>query len=108
MIWGFFPSVVRPNVFAVSVRVNAEKYIALLDLCLLPYIKSYHGKETLLQQDNTPVQTAHLTKQFLFDSDVDGMDWLAWSTDLNPIKNVWAMLVRAVLLPSQLYFDTLM
>ena len=44
------------------------------------------------QQDNTPTHTAKLTREFFVVNNVPVIDWLANSSDLNPIENLWAIL----------------
>ena len=42
--------------------------------------------------DNAPIHTAHIIREWLQENGVDVMDWPPYSSNLNPIENLWALL----------------
>ena len=45
-------------------------------------------------QDGAPCHTARSMKEWFADNDVEVLDWIGQSCDLNPIENLWRELNR--------------
>ena len=43
------------------------------------------------QQDNAPVHKSEVVRNFLAQKQWEVLDWPAYSPDLNPIENIWAI-----------------
>ncbi|KAA8493874.1 Transposable element Tc3 transposase [Porphyridium purpureum] len=54
------------------------------------------GPNMVFQQDNAPVHTSRLVKNFMNDENVELLDWPAYSPDFNIIENLWGILARKV------------
>ena len=88
MFWGAIQSdggkllVKSPN------KLNAVGYFKIL--------KNYDEKMTFLdiifQQDNAPMHKLQIIGNFFQENEWNVLEWPAYSPDLNPIKNLWAIL----------------
>jgi transposase len=96
MVWTGFGTVGKCNIAILTRKVNALKYQEALEHHFLPFRNNLNGKEVVFQQDNAPIHTANSTKQWLTDHHIVQLPWPAYSPDLNPMENVWGILVRHV------------
>jgi hypothetical protein len=67
---------------------SARSYIEVLE-DQLPTIWS---PGLVFMQDNAPIHTAGVVKEWLENSDIPIMEWPPYSSDLNPIEIMWAWL----------------
>ena len=49
-------------------RINAKKYIDLIEDCLIPFIEENHEENIILQQDNTVIYNTKKTQEYRFRS----------------------------------------
>ena len=77
-------------------RQNSESYKQLLDEKALPRIRIEMGNDFVLQQDNCRIHVSKLMKEWMAKVYMTTLEWLARSTDLNLIENVWEMLAKLV------------
>ncbi|GFX77425.1 transposable element Tcb2 transposase [Trichonephila clavipes] len=74
--------------------VNGTRYCNEI---LLPYVRLFRGAmglKFLFMDDNAPCHRTLAAEQLLESEDIERMDWLARSPDLNPIEHVWDFLRR--------------
>ncbi len=54
----------------------------------------FKDADFIFQQDLAPAHTAKSTKSCLNDHGVGVLDWLANSTNLNPVENLWGIVKK--------------
>ncbi len=75
--------------------VNAAIYQDILEHVMLPSAdKLYGDADFIFQQDMAPAHTAKGTKSWFNDRGVTVLDWPANLPDLNPIENIWGIIVK--------------
>ena len=53
-------------------------------------------EEWIFQQDNAAIHNASITKKYLLEQKIRLLDHSACSSDLNPIENLWELIVAKV------------
>lgn len=78
-------------------HLNSTKYIEILENVMLPSVRElYPDDNFIFQQDNCSIHTARNTKQWLRDNNVEELPWPSKSPDINPIENVWGIMVKHI------------
>lgn len=95
-VWAWFTGDGTGAIYRIRGRLNADKYIDVLENSLCPTAWARFGLEPIpFVQDRSPIHTSHLVNEW-FESHPEFrlLPWPAKAADLNPIENLWSDMVR--------------
>lgn len=96
MVWGGFGFNGVTDLAFVTGRQTSAKYQETLAKHLLPCARDIGGPDWIFQQDNAPILTSQCTKAWFGRENINILEWPSCSPDLNPIENVWGVMMRRV------------
>lgn len=96
MVWLGFCATGKLNLAFTSCKMNSADYMEVLNSCLLPFKAKYRRKKFVFQQDNASIHTSSATKAWFDSRKIELLWWPARSPDLNPVENIWGILVRRI------------
>ncbi|CAB4416961.1 unnamed protein product [Rhizophagus irregularis] len=101
IVWGCFAGGIKGSLVFCdenkerNEKINSNTYVRILNKHLHPF---YHTvcelirRAATFQQDNAPIHTVKITKDWLKKNKITIIDWPANFSDLNLIKNIWKQL----------------
>lgn len=96
MVWIGFCAKGKLNLAFTSCKMSSPDYIEVLENSLIPFKAKYRRQKFVFQQDNASIHTSSVTKSWFESRKIELMWWPARSPDLNPVENIWGIIVRRI------------
>ena len=105
MVWAAFAGTQKSALAILEGKKDRYKYIETLEDYLLPFTDNHLPLTWIFMQDGAPCHRALDVKTWFKENGIRILDWPAYSPDLNPIENLWGIIVRHVY-ANQRQFET--
>lgn len=98
-MWGWMSAAGPGELACIPSRITSAHYIEVLEETMLPTVRSVYSETDMpvitMVQDNCPIHRSRCAREwFTQHPDISVIPFPARSPDLNPIENVWGVMVQ--------------
>ena len=94
-VWAWYSQEGAGSLHRIEGTLKKEQYVRILETVLLPYATARFPNGFVFVQDRSPVHTSNILREWFNNHpQITLMDWPPKGADLNPIENVWGLMVR--------------
>ena len=87
-VWGCITYFGQEYLKILEGRINAEKYLEVLDECIWPTVQQYFPDGGyIFQEDIAPIHKVNVVKRYFQEKNTTPLLWPAYSPGLSPIEN---------------------
>ena len=101
MTWDAFCASKKTEIVFLEGKQNSKNYIETFKKYMEPVLSD----QDIFQQDNAPIHVSKESKEYFSAQNTALLEWPSLSPDLNPIENVWGIMVREVYGEGKQYED---
>jgi hypothetical protein len=95
MVWGCFMwGKCGPLIILPKGSINGANYVVVMEEAMLDFWMEQSEERgfVVIQEDNAPIHTCKLAKEWRESRDMVTLTWPPYSPDLNPIEHVWYLI----------------
>lgn len=98
-MWGWISAQGPGELSFIPTRANSVNYVEVLNDVMLPTVRNVYPAEDVSEisfvQDNCPIHRASVVREWFSNHpEIKVIPWPARSPDLNPIENIWGLMVQ--------------
>ena len=94
MIWGCFSLRGKAPLVFLDENQDSADYITMLEKHMVPWADTVHPNNWIFQQDNASIHASRHSIKWFTKKEISLLEWPARLPDLNPLENLWVLLVR--------------